>query len=60
MSGLVPEVSADTHEERMKAIQEYPHLVKYALEGNPYYAARVWQTHVAFTFWAATPWRWNT
>lgn len=59
MSRLIPIVSADTHEERMTALAEYPHNIRYALEGNPYYADRVWQAHVAFTFWALTPWRWN-
>lgn len=55
MSALVP---LDTHEERLRAIAAYPRTLELALEGNRFYWGLLWETHVGFAFWAATPWRW--
>ncbi len=55
--GLTP-VSVDTREQRMHVLKAYPRWVKYALEGNPFHAMWVWETHVAFAVRAACPWMW--
>jgi hypothetical protein len=58
VTGLSP-IQVDTHEQRLAALRAYPRWLKYAMDGNQFHASWVWETHVAFAFWAACPWRWN-
>jgi hypothetical protein len=53
-------VPVDTHEDRLRAIEAYPTALRYAAEDNPFYQGLVFETHVAFAFWLASPWRWLT
>lgn len=58
---LIPDalVHIDNPTDAHQALTNYIHTIPYALEGRPHYARMIWETHVAFTFWALTPWRWN-
>lgn len=52
-----PHVNVDTHEDRLRALAAVPQTLRFALEGRPYYINQLWETQVAFTFLAMTPWR---
>ena len=58
MSYQLSPISVDTHADRVHVLRAYPRWLRYAMEGNPYHQQWVFETHVAFTFWAMTPWRW--
>lgn len=55
--GLSP-ITVNTHEDRIRVIRAYPRWLKFALEGNPFHAQWVLETHVAFAVRAACPWMW--